>query len=55
MGDELSKLNVRDFALADFAREIDVLQHVVETGVSRFNADQGLVQRASNVLMSLVK
>jgi hypothetical protein len=30
VGDELAQLDVRDLVLADFAGEVDVLQHVVE-------------------------
>ena len=35
VGNELAQLYVRDFTLAHFAREVDVLQNVVEAGTCR--------------------
>ena len=54
VGDELAQLDVGDLALADLAREVDVLQHLGQAGVVGLQAAQGLVEEAADVVVGLV-
>jgi hypothetical protein len=55
VGNELAQLNVRDFTLAHFAREVDVLQNVVEAGVAGLQAPESLVEKVSDIMVGIIQ
>lgn len=54
MRDELTQLDVGDLALADFAREIDVLKDVAKAGVLGLDAGERLVEKVACIGVGVV-
>lgn len=54
VADELAQLDVGDLALADLAREVDVLQDLGQAGVVGLQAAQGAVKEAADIGVGLV-
>ena len=54
VADELAQLQVGNLALADLAREIDVLQYPGEAGIVAFQTTEGAVEKTTHILVRLL-